>query len=162
MKNFWSGFEKKAGLSAKQRESYEKEMHAYNQEHAGNAHEQIGRQIPLHALTHGAAGAIIGGMSGGPKRALLGGAIGTSIGGLAGMGIGAYSAHRWKNKSPEYLKHVTDENLERGIQDIRKAKNGGERRFGYPRTDEERAERHGSKDLPPRGTGLRAISGRAS
>ncbi len=31
----------------------------------------------------------------------------------------------------------------------------GERRFGNPRTDEERQLRHGSKKLPPRGAGLR-------
>lgn len=30
----------------------------------------------------------------------------------------------------------------------------GQRRYGQPRTDEERAARHGSSNLPPRGTGL--------
>ena len=41
----------------------------------------------------------------------------------------------------------------------------GERRFGHPRTDEERRERHkrrfGTEELPPRGTGLmrRSTSG---
>ena len=31
----------------------------------------------------------------------------------------------------------------------------GPRRFGYPRSEDERKERHGSSDLPPRGTGLK-------
>jgi hypothetical protein len=33
----------------------------------------------------------------------------------------------------------------------------GKRRYGRPRTDAERVARHGSKDLPPRGTGLGAM-----
>jgi len=39
----------------------------------------------------------------------------------------------------------------------------GKRRFGKPRTDEERRKRHrkmyGTSKLPPRGTGLRNMSG---
>ena len=40
----------------------------------------------------------------------------------------------------------------------------GQRRFGKPKTDEERRKRHkalyGTSKLPPRGTGLKTVLGR--
>jgi len=47
--------------------------------------------------------------------------------------------------------------FEKRAEETKKPLGPGPRRFGYPRSEEERKERHGSPDLPPRGVGLNKV-----
>lgn len=126
--NFWDGFEKRAKLTDKQRASYEKEMHAFNKEHAGDTGKMVRRVAPRVALigaaSGAASGAISGGRSGLARRGLIGGVVGGLAGAGLGAGLGAAGAYSWRHRSPDYLKKVTDKGLEHGIKGVRSYRAG--------------------------------------
>lgn len=128
---FWDGFEKRAKLATKQRAAYEKEMHEFNKEQAGDTGKFVRKMAPLGAGAGGVIGSLIGVSEplahSGKSRLLNVGARGlggTGAGALLGAGLGLAGSAYWRHRSPKYLKKVTDTGLEHGIKGVRKYRKG--------------------------------------